>query len=320
MRSSDRHPWRWIVALLIAAALFFALDLLLYPCTFMRNDVHALATEQNDVLILGTSNGKMDLDSESMLDGTGLTGHNACVGGEYPVDAYYLAKLALEKQSPKQIVFELDPGYLMTEKEPGNNYLLFYHEFPFCRTKLEYAADTLMGCDFRSLLFPFYEYPLSQTLPRMGENLRIKTAHDFGTDHLQGKVQAYHENGFIEKFVVAEADFPKYEPVRFDAEQIAPRNLEYLQKLIDLCREHEVRLVVAVMPLPDKTLRADAAWEDAWDWFGDYFRERDVEFYNFNREYYDLWSHESVFFVDWDGHMNGESARGFSRVFGTLVF
>ena len=79
MRSSDRHPLRWILALLIAAALFFALDLLLYPCTFMRNDVHALAAEQNDVLILGTSNGKMDLDPACMLEGTGLTGHNADV-------------------------------------------------------------------------------------------------------------------------------------------------------------------------------------------------------------------------------------------------
>ena len=306
MRSSDlrRGAVRCILALLLAALLFWALDFALYPCTFMRNDVHTIVSEPRDVLILGTSNGKMDLDPDAMLDGTGLTGHNACVGGEYPVDAYFLARLALEKQHPSQIVFELDPGYLMTEKEPGNNYLLFYHEFPMSRAKLDYGLATLPDCDFRALLFPFYEYPLTQTIPHAAESMRLKAAKDYSTEHLKGSVQEYHENGFIEKYVVAESAFPKYTPERFDADKIAPRNLEYLDKLIALCKEQV----------------ADAGWEQAWDWFADYFSERDVEFYNFNREYYDLWSHDSVFYVDWDGHMNGESARGFSRVFGTLVF
>ena len=322
MRSSDlrRGAVRCVIALALAALLFWALDFALYPCTFMRNDVHTIVSEPRDVLILGTSNGKMDLDPDSMLDGTGLTGHNACVGGEYPVDAYFLARLALEKQHPSQIVFELDPGYLMTEKEPGNNYLLFYHEFPMSRAKLDYGLATLPDCDFRALLFPFYEYPLTQTIPHAAESMRLKAARDYGTEHLKGSVQEYHENGFIEKYVVAESAFPKYTPERFDADKIAPRNLEYLDRLIALCKERGVRLVVSVMPLPEKTLQADAGWEQAWDWFSDYFSERDVEFYNFNREYYDLWSHDSVFYVDWDGHMNGESARGFSRVFGTLVF
>ncbi len=315
-----RGARRFVIALVLAGLLFWALDLLLYPCTFMRNDVHVLATEQRDVLILGTSNGKMDLDPDSMLEHTGLTGHNACVGGEYPVDAYFLAKLAMEKQHPSQIVFELDPGYLMTEKEPGNNYLLFYHEFPMSRAKLSYFAATLPDCDFRALLFPFYEYTLNQTLPHVGENLRLKLHRDYSVEHLKGSVQAYHENGMIEKYVVAEKDFPAYDPVAFDPDQIAPRNLEYLDKLIDLCKENDIRLVVSVMPLPEQTLKSDANWDGAWVWFAEYFKARDVEFFNFNREYYDLWSHDSIFYVDWDGHMNGESAKGFSRIFGMLVF
>ena len=186
MRSSDlrRGAVRCVIALALAALLFWALDFALYPCTFMRNDVHTIVSEPRDVLILGTSNGKMDLEPDSMLDGTGLTGHNACVGGEYPVDAYYLARLALEKQHPSQIVFELDPGYLMTEKEPGNNYLLFYHEFPMSRAKLDYGLATLPDCDFRALLFPFYEYPLTQTIPHAAESMRLKAARDYGTEHL----------------------------------------------------------------------------------------------------------------------------------------
>ena len=87
-----------VICLLICALVIKALDILLYPCTFVRNDIHTVTNEQKDVVILGTSNGMSDLDPDSMLEGTKMTGHNLCVGGEYPVDAYYLTKLVIEKQ------------------------------------------------------------------------------------------------------------------------------------------------------------------------------------------------------------------------------
>lgn len=316
-----RRGWAaFLISIAVLVLLCVLLDFLLYPCTFMRNDIHTIVTEPRDVLILGTSNGKMDLEPDVMLEGTGLTGHNACVGGEYPVDAYYITRLALEKQHPSQIVFELDPGYLMTEKEKGNNYLLFYHEFPLSRAKAAYFGATLLDSDFRAALFPFYEYSLSYELSKLRDTTYQKTHHDYDVAYLKGAVQEYHENGFIEKYPVAEKNFPTYEPVAFNAENVRETNLTYLGKLIDLCAEESIRLVVAVMPLPDKTLAADANWEDAWDFFADWFEARDVEYYNFNREYYDFWTHDAVCYVDYDGHMNGDSARGFSRVFGTLVF
>ena len=109
-------------------ALLVPLDLALYPCTFMRNDVHAVVTQQFDDIIVGTSHGKMDIDPEVMQEVTGRSGHNLCVGGEYGIDAYYLTKLIKEKQNPKRIIYEVDPGYFVSEKEEGNNYLLFYQK------------------------------------------------------------------------------------------------------------------------------------------------------------------------------------------------
>lgn len=76
-----------------------------------------------------------DIDPAVMEETTGRSGHNLCVGGEYGIDAYYLARLVAEKQSPTRIIYEVDPGYFVSEKEEGNNYLLFYHEFPFSRAK-----------------------------------------------------------------------------------------------------------------------------------------------------------------------------------------
>lgn len=142
------------LVLVVCVALLAALDLALYPCTFMRNDVHAVVTQQFDDIIVGTSHGKMDIDPEVMQEVTGRSGHNLCVGGEYGIDAYYLTKLIKEKQNPKRIIYEVDPGYFVSEKEEGNNYLLFYHEFPFSKAKVEYFWNSIAKCNFRTVLFP----------------------------------------------------------------------------------------------------------------------------------------------------------------------
>ena len=95
---SSKKILKTVLILVICVILLKGLDMALYPCTFMRNDVHAVVTEQFDDIILGTSHGKMDIDPEVMEEITGRTGHNLCVGGEYGIDAYYLARLAAEKQ------------------------------------------------------------------------------------------------------------------------------------------------------------------------------------------------------------------------------
>ena len=76
------------LVLMICIALLVGLDLALYPCTFMRNDVHTVVTQQFDDIILGTSHGMTDIDPDTMEEVTGRSGHNMCVGGEYGIDAY----------------------------------------------------------------------------------------------------------------------------------------------------------------------------------------------------------------------------------------
>ena len=150
-----------VLVIAVCTAILILLDTALYPCTFMRNDVYTVATQEFDDIIVGTSHGKMDIDPETMEEVNGRSGHNLCVGGEYGIDAYYLTKLICEKQQPKRIIYEVDPGYFVTEKEEGNNYLLFYHEFPLSKAKAEYFWNSILKCNFRTVLFPWYEYSLA---------------------------------------------------------------------------------------------------------------------------------------------------------------
>lgn len=329
MRSSKGKKAASVVAAFVASAavLLFLLDLMLYPCTFIRNDIHAVTTEQKDFVLLGTSNGKMDLDpdriAESMTRGseTPAAGQNLCVGGEYPIDAYYMTRLMAEKKRPRLIIFEVDPGYFTTEKETGNNYLLFYHEFPLSISKLRYFGAAMLDCDVRSGLFAAYEYSPLYEIPRIGETLQRKLSGDYDVSWFKGEAQEYHEDGFVERYPVDEEDFPSYDGFVFEGNQEnLERNTAYLSKLIAFCREQGIDFLAAIMPLPEKSLERDTEqFALAWEYFDGYFAEKGVDFYNFNTDYYSAFPHSADHFTDYDGHMNGDSAREFSRIFGSII-
>ena len=306
-----------ILAAAFVVCLLLVLDAVLYPCTFIRNDIHAVTTQTFDDVYLGTSHGKMNIDPSAMEEVTGRTGHNLCVGGEYSIDTYYLAKLMLETgHKPERIVYEVSPGYFTMEKEEGNNYLLFYHEFPLTKAKLAYFADAVAKCNFRTLFFPWYEYPLSYELKNLKDTVSRKWNRDYSGESMKTDAQEYHEDGFINRYPVDPTTFSFAGMSEPDTAKIVPVNMEYLSRLITLCKDNDIEFVAMVTPLPAATLKQFSAGIEAmWVYFNEFFEKEGVPFLNFNdMEHYQLVSHKVENFTDLDGHMHGEAASAFSRV------
>ena len=105
-----------VLVIAVCTAILILLVSALYRCNFMSIVVHTVVTQQFDDIILGTSHGMTDIDPAVMEEITGRTGHNMCVGGEYVIDAYHIAKLIAEKQKPTRIIYEVDPEYLVSKK------------------------------------------------------------------------------------------------------------------------------------------------------------------------------------------------------------
>ena len=317
---SSKKILKTVLILVICVILLKGLDMALYPCTFMRNDVHAVVTEQFDDIILGTSHGKMDIDPEVMEEITGRTGHNLCVGGEYGIDAYYLARLVAEKQNPKRIIYEVDPGYFVSEKEEGNNYLLFYHEFPFSKAKLEYFWNSIAKCNFRTILFPWYDYSLSYEVPKVKETFLQKIKKDYSITDLKSDSQEYHESGFIERYPVDTSKLKKTDIKLYEDGKVALSNMEYLKKLIDFCKENDIEFVAVTTPVPIATLKDHSDnYNAAWKYFGKFFEEQGVDYINFNTQYFKAFTHNAKAYTDYDGHMNGDAARAYSKVLAQVL-
>ena len=230
-----------IVVVAVCVTLLAGLDMALYPCTFMRNDIHAVVSNQYDDIILGTSHGMTDIDPAVMEEITGRSGHNVCVGGGYE-------------------------------------------------------------------------------LSKVEETFTQKWNKDYDIAHLKSDTQEYHESGLIERYPVDTTKLKMKDLKLFEEEQVNPQNMEYLGRLIDFCRENDIQFVAVTTPIPINTLQAYSDnYNAAWKYFGQYFDEHEVTYLNFNTQYFKAFSHDLSDYTDFDGHMNGNAAKEYSKVLANIL-
>ena len=306
-----------VVITVVCLLVLFAADFALYPCTFTRNDIHAIYTNTYDDVFVGTSYGKINIDPDTMEEVNGRTGHNLCVGGEYPVDVLYMLELMIETgHTPQRVVYEVSPGYFVREKEEGNNYLLFYHEFPMTMAKLRYFRDAIMKCDFRTAFFPWYEYDLSYEIAHVKDTLSKKLSKDYSKESFATDTQEYHESGFIERYPVDMSELEDDYVEEWFPEDIVDKNMQDLSAIIKLCRENNIDFVAITTPLSDEAIEECREGNDALNiYYSDYFNKAGVPYINFNYgDYYDMTDHDLEGYTDLEGHMNGNAAREFSKL------
>ena len=311
-----------LAALVLTILILWGLDTAMYPCTYIRNDMHSILTEKADDIILGTSHGKINIDPEAMESVSGRKGHNMANGNEYPMDSYYIVKLMCEKgMAPGRVIYVTTPEYFTMEKTEGNNYLLFYHEMPMSVTKLDCFLKKVAGHDLRMTLFPWYEYPLTTEMPMIGSNLRKKMTGDYSVEDLRSSTQEYHENGFIERYPVDPKTFRMTNEFHFQTEDILEENLEWIRKLISLCKEEGIVFTAVSSPLPRQELERDPeGYSKAHQYFQTFYEEQDVSYLDFNAEpLLDAFTHKIGAYTDFDGHLRGDAARDFSRVLADLL-
>ena len=173
---------------------------------------------------------------------------------------------------------------------------------------------------FRTVLFPWYEYSLSYEVPKIKETFTQKLKKDYSIEGLKSDSQEYHESGFIERYPVDVKKIKKTEPKLFEQDKVSSQNMEYLQKLISFCKENDIEFVAVTTPVPIAALKDYSDnYNAAWKYFGKFFEEQDVEYLNFNTQYFKVFTHDMKAYTDYDGHMNGDAARQYSRILAELL-
>ncbi|MBS6196421.1 MAG: hypothetical protein KH828_12690 [Clostridiales bacterium] len=316
-----RNFKKWIWILLFAACVIGAneiLNYMLYPYTYTRANLHQMAVRDYQDLVVGSSHGKCGLDPVTLEAKTDHKTLNACQGGEYPIDAYYLVKEASRYRKLSRVIYEVDPGYWVTKPNETADYVTFYHEMPWSLVKAEYFKDKMLECDFRTTLFPWYLY--RKEIGRIGENVRQKQSDgykNYSTEVFKTEVQEYREDGFIRRFPHPGDKGTEDVPVLWNPDELNKDAVEYFDKLAKFCKENGIELVTVMTPVPRETYeKYQTSYEEAAKYFQAVTEEKGIPFYDFlNGEEIGM-SAGLERFADYEGHMYEETAVEFSGILG----
>ncbi len=100
---------------------------------------------------------------------------------------------------------------------------------------------------------------------------------------------------------------------------ITPESLEYLQKIVEYCKEHEIALTWIGCPISDYQLVRNGAYDNFVRQVEELAKEYEIPYFDFNlckREYLDLSQKE--YWADM-GHLNTEGAEIYTRFLGNFL-
>jgi len=314
---------RVFLFLLLVFAITETLDYGLIPYNFADADIRRITTKTYDDIFVGTSHGANAINPQIIDDLTGRESTNACLPREFPVDSFYLIRLAVSSgHKPKRIIYELDPSYWVQQEPVDANSFYIFRGFPEGSIKLQYYLDKIMPKDWRVTFAQWWNYrdrfpdffKLWHEKDTMGLNRFLHT-------YINNKTDSINNTGMIEKNPAPGKKKPGIEEiVPFAPERLTKESRKYFLSLLSYCRKEGIEFCVITTPVPEKTREGIFApnYEAANGYYTDLCRGNGISYHDFSMET-DPELRNSDHYVDADGHMDEHLADHFSRVLGNYL-
>lgn len=190
-----------------------------------------------DVIFIGSSQMYADMAPAVLFHEYGITSYDFCANEQPMWISYYYIKEALKHQTPKVIVLDVFTVYGENYEEEGVTHINL-DDLPMSLNKIAAICDSVPAGMRYSFYFPLAKY------------------HNTWTDLFEGKAELsfYHESDPYKGYspFVFAADYEesaKPEVVnQKESEPIPERAGTWLRKIIDLCKEEGVPLVLTKTP------------------------------------------------------------------------
>lgn len=235
MRKTARWIFSILVFVIIGLVLFVNLSEVLRRKGGGESDmVHSFYDlEENtlDVLCMGSSHGYSAFQPNTLWNEYGLTSYVLCSQRQTAATTYYLLQEALKYQKPK-ILFLESYYFFSTKKYTDEAALrLAFDGVPFGKVKYDMVQDLLEGHSRKEQLsyyIPFLKY------------------HGRWNDL---KNTDFHSNEYLKGSIFDFTVYPMNEPELPGAGREIPEVVqEYLEKIIALCEENKIELILFTAP------------------------------------------------------------------------
>lgn len=282
-----------------------------------------------DCVIFGESHSNYAIDPEIIEEESGLDTMNAAIGGEYMRDMYYMAKEMYAHHKPKMVVLDVDYQYFTNVPDTQNTVMstLVYYNYPWSFRKLQYASEILPQKEYRAALFPWMNS--RQNLGNMNGifwNKRTEAYKNYEPAAVT-EIDAndtYRGKGFIYRKRSHKRDESQRVGVCWDEKKVDyTTSLQYLKKLVKLCRSKGSEVVMITSPINTETLTLDDAtiseYHQIEAFFAEAAEDNELVYYNFNIVKTEKYQRTTEDYWDYDGHMYGDAAQRYSKFLGKFL-
>lgn len=243
----------------------------LTPTTISFHGFYQMEFNTVDVLFLGSSHAACGFNPQDLYDYSGIKSYNLASNGQPLWLSYYWLKEALNYQSPKVVVLD---GYCFFGGEGQDESIcrMALDDMRWGEAKKE-AIDTVCGYDKSQSWLSYlltnirfharWEEEIGETDFLWGDIYKTSKLKGF---NLFRDVYKYTTN-YVEYTPLEITDSPK-EPFQVEAKK-------YLDKIVNLCKENNIKLILVKTPAPSETLERHNA-------IADYADRNQLKFYDFN--------------------------------------
>lgn len=194
-----------------------------------------------DVIFLGSSQIIYGIQPMQLWKDYGIASYNLATSGTGIPMSYWAAEIAIEEQHPKFIV--LDVAFVFKDDKVFDGALARLHplmdSFPANESRYHAIQDLVEEEDRMQFYVPTYIYHT-----RWNDGLEEKDFKPMDDHGAKGALLTDGAHDFTN--IVAHADYmPK--------EDLAPTARQYLEELIELCKENDVTLIFMVIPTAHTT-------------------------------------------------------------------
>lgn len=268
-----------------------------------------------DTVMLGSSyvvHGFNPQVADEIFDGNS---YNAGTKLQAADGSYYMLKEILKHHDVKTVYLDCNHVIMAQFTEPGfgmNSLISVYMKPSVDRLRFVYASAGSEG--IVKNIFPF----LIRKKLNFTETIKAKLTDGYDDGnyrYVNFDGEDYMGNGFVMKEGNIKAD-DNFEPIwEIDSSRpITEFSLEYLEKIVELCKKNDVRLVLMTVPVASEMLNRIPNAQDYIDAVQEFADAHGVEYHNYNlarSEYCRISLHD---YSDKE-HLNGTGADSFTRQF-----
>lgn len=229
-----------------------------------------------DLVFLGSSHSFESFDPRIFDEVLGIKSFNMGSPSQSPVTSYFVLREVLETQKPKVIVYEVYwNSFLSDDSSADAGHNIDYMRSFKNRRDMFMEAFTAQG---------MLNHILSSL--RYRGNFRDAVLNLFGQDITSQKDFTYESKGYVSSQGVVSKGFlyngNPFKDYVFDRKMVKTKQVNYLERIIQLCRSKGIIVMFVTSPLPPASLGMMKNYAHIHGFFNEIAQSHQIEYLDYN--------------------------------------